>query len=268
MPPVSRRIGPRVAADPAHRHRVAAGRVLGPGVDHAVAGRGEGRVPDVAGRALAHPPRRPPTRRRASGGRRCRTGRPTRPCQHTCRLPSGWANTSWLNDGPSVSLTGSGSVHRIPSNRLAHTPTPAGGGPAEQQPRGAVRGDRRGRAEQVLGAVDHGRHPALGAGGQLGPQPVAAAFLPLQPADQQVVTVRGDAGPGRVAAALDHPDRAAGLPGQPGRGVQHGAGPGQLGRDLPVALVHPHVAQRVRVQRGHRGGDVDARRRRPGPAGG
>ena len=49
----------------------------------------------------------------------------TRPCQHTCRLPSGWANTSWLNDGPSVVLTGCGSLQEPPENRQAQTPTEA-----------------------------------------------------------------------------------------------------------------------------------------------
>src|SRR6478752_3692965 len=49
----------------------------------------------------------------------------TRPCQATCRLPSGWANTSWLNDGPSVLLTASGSLQEPSANRQAQTPTPA-----------------------------------------------------------------------------------------------------------------------------------------------
>src|SRR6185436_9003312 len=50
---------------------------------------------------------------------------PARPCQHTCRPPSSAAATSWLNDGPSVSLTGSGSLHRPSTKRQAHTPTAA-----------------------------------------------------------------------------------------------------------------------------------------------
>src|SRR4051794_25116526 len=49
----------------------------------------------------------------------------TRPCQATYRLPSGWANTSWLNDGPSVSLTASGSLQEPSANRQAQTPTRA-----------------------------------------------------------------------------------------------------------------------------------------------
>src|ERR671921_1142278 len=49
----------------------------------------------------------------------------TRPCQATCRLPSGWANTSWLNDGPSVLLTASGSLQEPSVNRQAQTPTQA-----------------------------------------------------------------------------------------------------------------------------------------------
>ena len=61
----------------------------------------------------------PPCQRRAKMPKRS----PTRPCQHTCRLPSGCAHTSWLNEGPSVSLTGSGALHADPSNRLAQTPT-------------------------------------------------------------------------------------------------------------------------------------------------
>ncbi len=47
------------------------------------------------------------------------------------------------------------------------------------------------------------------------------------------------------------------LPGEAGRSVEHGGRLDQLGGDLAVALVHPHVAQRVGIERGYGVGEVE-----------
>ena len=178
----------------------------------------------------------------------------TRPCQATCRLPSGWANTSWLNEGPSVVLTGSGSLQEPSENRQAQTPTrPSTDRPNSSQGVPSAVTAAVGRNRSSGPSTDRRRPPV-----QRGDEPVAAPLLPLQPADQRRGPPRSDAGSGGVAAAGQHRGRAAGLPDEPGRGVQDGRGLLELGRDLPVALVHPHVPQGVRFQRGDGAGDVDA----------
>ena len=104
----------------------------------------------------------------------------TRPCQHTCRPPSPDATTSWLKDGPWVSLTGCGSAPRTVDEAAGPHSDLGLDGPAEDQPRNAVRGDGRGRPEQVLWRPDHdgggvrrGRRPRRPAG-RRGPPAIPA----------------------------------------------------------------------------------------------
>ena len=215
--------------DAAHRDGVAAVDVLGPGV-----GRLQSRAVDDRGSGPRRCPT-PPRSTRTVGShplpfhRRAKTANrpPARPCQHTCRPPSSEATTSWLNDGPSVSLTGSGSLHRPSTKRQAHTPTPAPTGPAEDQPRNAVGGDGRRRTEQVLGPRDDDARPSGSPSGR----PAGRRGPPATPARRPaVVAPRGDGGSGRVVARRKRPRRSPALPGQPGRARRAPRRPWRAGR--------------------------------------
>ena len=250
------RAGHAVGTDPAQRHGVAARGVLGPGVRHAVTTDGERRVPHVGRHALAHPHRLGPGAVRPAPGEDPEPALDAALPAHV-QAPVGMGEHLLVERGPVGRAHGLRLAPGAAGEPAGPDPDPAVDRPAEQQPGRAVGGDGGGRAEQIFGAlpaVDHRRHVPV----QRGDEPVAAPLLPLQPADQRRGPQCGDAGAGGVAAPEQHRSRAASLPDQPGRGVQDGRGLLELGRDLPVALVHPHVPQGIRFQRGDGAGDVDA----------
>ena len=245
-----------VRVDAAHRDGVAAVDVLGPGVGHsssrALVDDREARVPDVAGFLLTHPDRLFPPAAVPPPGE---DGEPA-----ACPALPAHVQAAVLGGGDLlVERRAVGVADRFrgapPAVDEAAGPHPdRATGPAEDQPRNTVGGDGRRGAEQVLGPRDDD-------GGLLvhvGHQPVAAALLPLQPGDDGGGTAGGDGGAGCVAAVRKGPRGLPHLAGQPRRLLEHRSGLGELGGDLPVALVHPHVPQRIGVQRGDGVGDVDS----------
>ena len=180
----------------------------------------------------------------------------TRPCQHTCRLPSGWANTSWLNEGPSVVLTSCGSLQEPPENRQAQTTTRA----STDRPNSS-----QGVPSAVTAAVGRNRssgpststtvvvRPSTAATSR-SPRPSCHSSQPTSVVAPDVATL------GRAALRL--PDSTAAVPRacptSRGAASSTAAAFSSWAGNLPVALVHPHVPQGIRLQRGDGAGDVDA----------
>ena len=155
-----------------------------------------------------------------------------------------------------MSLTGCGIFPPAVREPCGPTPPPRRRRTAEDHPRNAVRGDGRGRAEQVLGPPPRPCR-ARGRRAELGDQPVAAPSCHSSQATSVVAPWVATVGRAALRLSARHRRPSAALPGEPGRSVEQAVALVQLGGDLPVALVHPHVPQRVGIEHGDGVGDVD-----------